>query len=277
MASPLAALASAFILLPFTARAVTMCGETVPANVSDVLQNDLVCTGAAGVTLDSHATLDLNGHVIMVTDAGAAAVYCLRNACSVLSSAVTPGELVGASATDQTGIFAYPGLTLPGAPQGRVRRLDVENVFIHDVTSGILAGESRVFLTDVNASDCQREGVYAAAIIADSVTANDNVLDGLIYSRRIRGSNITANGNTYGIRGNGPVRITELGATGNSVAGVAVFASGVTLTDGDVRGNTDWDLGTSRRPRLTNVLCDRSRDLRGGQPPGANWGVCTLD
>jgi hypothetical protein len=266
-----AVLAGVSIFLPVATLAVTTCGETVPAGASDVLQNDLVCAGAAGVALDSHAALDLNGHTITVTDPGAAAVYCLRDACTVTSSAGTPGELTGGLA----GIFGYPGESVAGAPPGRVRRIAVENVAIHDTGVGVYAEESRVFLTDVDASNCGT-GVSAGGVVAESLTANGNGY-GIELQRRLRGSNITLNNNALGISGidGAAVRAIGLNATGNTEWGIAVFSS-IRLEDSDVRGNGSFDLGATRRPRLVNSLCDRSLDLR-GPSFGGNWGVCALD
>ena len=272
----LAPVMAALVLLvaPLPASAVSVCGETVAANTTGVLANDLTCAGPVAVSLDSRATLDMNGHVITVTAAAASAISCLRNACAVISSGA-PGELVS-TAANQVGIFAAPGDGVPGAPPGRVRRLDVTNVALQGFLLGILAGESKVFATDVTASSCARAGIAAAGLHVENVTASDGGLDGILVERRVRGSGLTTNNNTYGIRNAaGRVSLSGFTATGNQF-GIAV--SRVRLVDSDVRGNTDWDIGAfGGRPVLIDTLCDHSRDLRGGVPPDTPWGVCALD
>jgi hypothetical protein len=34
---------------------------------------------------------------------------------------------------------------------------------------------------------------------------------------------------------------------------------------------------TRSGPVAVSLVCERSRDLRGGVPPGTTWGVCSLD
>ena len=251
---------------------VTACGETVPAGETGILQGDLVCSGNSGnvaITLESNATLDLNGFTLTAPDEDGAAVFCSHRACTVVSRAATPGTLSGAS-TGGFGIYAN------GSDTPTVRRVVIDNVVIRDVEYwGVWTPDVRlVTASHVTVSGCQRYGIGAEKLVVQAVVATANGY-GIAGRDGVRGTDVTVSGNLFfGIDATGgTVRITGLRASANGKFGV--FAQSVRLVDGQLAGSGVADVAsTVRRPHLVNTTCETSTNRFS---EGTPWGVCALD
>jgi hypothetical protein len=251
-----------------------VCGLTVPAGETAVLQADLTCaTDPVAITLDAASTLDLNGFTLRVSADGAAGVVCVDRACSVVSSAAAPGIISGES-TAEYGIFIREDIAAGEAP---LTSMVVNNVSVRDFKEiGIYAtGRGTTTLTNVNVSGCGFEGVNGGQhgrLVVNSVVVNDNA-DGIVGPHSVKGIGLTLNANSGRAMSNVKrVNLTGLTASGNGIAGLEVGALG--LLDSALSGNGQFDVGSVRRPRLRNSTCERSRKL---PPAFGTWGVCTLD
>jgi hypothetical protein len=264
------AVASLVLASPALALDVTSCGVVVPAREIAEVRNDLVCASGTGVTLQSRATLRLNGFRF----SGAALGISCAGPCTI--------EGGGGSISDM-GI----------AVQHAKGRLVVSELEIFDVELGVqsLHRSSVVVATDVVAHDTEYPFVVAGKLVATNVTTNDsyygiaairgivavnvtaanNQFTGMYSRRKIEGSGIAVTGNGgYGIQAR-RVDASDVTASGNQSG---VVALNTLLTDSTLTGN-QTDLASFQRPRLVNTACDTS--LRLDSMPPASWNVCAND
>ena len=233
------------VLLLLSGRAfgvdVTTCGQVVPRRDVGTLTTDLDCSsvsGAYAVELGDKATLELDGHTIT-----GRTIFC-QSGCTVHG----PGEVTGA----QTGIFV----------NGARRAVTVSGgVSLHGNNEGIFNGGSRLTLIDVDISNNSGSGIF-------------------VMSRRVRGSNVVANDNGGAglFAQQATVMIDGLTANGNGFFGLnakraRLFNSTLTGNEGGHPSNPPFvDIASTRRPRVTNTVCDHSLG-----PNGISWGVCAQD
>jgi len=217
---------------------ITACGAVVATGEIGVLQAD-VSGCPDGVTLEADATVQLNGHTIMASEAG---VRCLDHWCRITG----PGEIVGA----RYGIAHHDGLH-----------------------------ETKLYIDDVDVHGSGDYGIhtFARIVATNLVVRNADAMLGFgygIYGADLRGTNVSVTDNPErGIEIARSVRVTGLTVTGNGEGGVE--AKNIRLTDSVVTGNEDFDLRSPHRPRLENTTCGlssgRYRDF------SVPWGVCTDD
>ena len=277
MRSPIVA-AIALLLSSSTTHAfdVFTCGLVVPAGEVGHLVSDLSCPGSleAGVYLEHGASLSLDGHSLLGDGNGEYGVACVTT-CTVTG----PGEV---------GFFDSCLTTL-----GNGRMMTVEDVDVHHCDRGISAPKIRAI--DV---DAHHHAEWAFSVGYDMkgtrVTADDNGLHG-VYGRKVvlqdsamrrngshaayidlsfKGTNVTLEDNVgVGVIAD-KIKATGLTATGNH-GGVLAYPS-LSLRDSTLVGNTGFDLGSERTPRLKNVTCDKSLQAPGAID-GPSWGVCAQD
>jgi hypothetical protein len=247
--------AIAAALIPLTAAAadvgyITQCFTSVLPGQTAILSNDLSCpsypVGEVDVPpiigLQQGSRLMLNGHMISGGN------YGIRN--SGKAWVTGPGRITGMT------------------------------------VAGILM-ESQMTISDVTI-DGNEYGVfdrYRDRVKLRNVTLSSNAMYGLITGPsglrpgRVRGRNVTADGNgRAGIEGS-RVAIRGIHATDNAYSGV--IGGCVKLADGTVTGNgasgfagyEQVDIASFVcRPALPGVTCDHSSD-----DVGVAWGVCALD
>jgi hypothetical protein len=102
---------------------------------------------------------------------------------------------------------------------------------------------------------------------------HDNAMVGISATGRVRLENVVGKNN--GLLAGAAKRITakNVTATGNGTG----LGSGRSLTvaDSSITGSTSADIESVRRPRLRNVVCDKSAQLLLPQNAlGPPWGVC---
>lgn len=256
---------SALLLTPAWAVDVDTCGQTIAKREVGVLQNDLSCPPGVAVTLQHAAVLDMNGHSIT------GGVVCTGRTCSVVSSVLQPGLLAG-TAGSRFGIVM---------DRGRV-----ENLAIDDFTDVGIVFDHRLDVSDVVISNSGSFGIrtFDGRLRADGLTVVGNEVGIEVGRGKVRGSNITANGNTvagifsaktigtnitandngqWGITAAKVVRITGATAMGNGVGGVVSNRS-LRLRGSVATGNGVADVASMRRPRLRTTTCDTSRKV--GEP-----------
>jgi hypothetical protein len=199
--------------------------QTVPAKQTAVLQADLTGCHYA-VALENGATLQMNGHVIR--DCGVYAVVCLGRRCTIEG----PGEITGGGC-DVAG----------GAPTGKLQKMFLRDVNVHDTWGSVGGVRTRLFATNVTVTH---------------QIDNPNAFGG---------SQVAVGG--YGVVG------TNLVATDNIGFGVVAFKR-LRLVDSTVTGNNGFERGldieSNARPHLVDTVCGRSVDEF-----NVPWGVCTND
>jgi len=224
------------------------CDQFVPTGDTGILQNDLSCGGALGVTLGPGATLELNQHSISGAGDG---VVCAGGRCTIEGQ----GEIAGST---RCAVTVQPAV-------GRVNVTVRDNVDIHDNACAI-AGPNRedlsVSLTNVNVIN-NTSGISANRVRATEVTVTGNGSGGVFVRRAVtlRQSSVQNNG------------------------GMGVFSwlrarlRGTTVTGNDpING---FDVATHRKPRLLDSTCGKSAqapEFPGFPDPGSpSWGVCLND
>jgi len=227
---------------------ITTCGQTVAAGEVGVLQADL--SGCdAGVVLNDHAVLEMNGHAIVAGNLG---VLCFEPRCAVHG----PGDISGG----QVGIWGY----YPG--HGKI---DARDVDIHD--TGLAGIQNARSATIVNVT-VRRVGFAAP----------DPEYSAGVYVDRLRATNLVTSDNAgYGVLGGTLAKVTGLTATGNGNAGIAGQDHTV-LHDSTITGNNGYGLGYDlvaySRPRVIDTVCGFSASPGAtAEEPGPPWGVCTND
>lgn len=164
---------------------VTECGQHIPRRETGVLQQDLVCPGGTGVTME-RATLDLNGHSITMQGA-AGGVYCFGPRCTVTNSSASPSAIACDSSCQPTSGI---GVLIEGVGAR------IENVTVTGFGgSGIVyQRRGRLKLENVTLTG-NREGIYATRLLASGLTVVDNLHNGVSgKAMRLEGSTITGNG-----------------------------------------------------------------------------------
>jgi len=253
---------------------VTTCGQTIPRSRTGILSGNLTCTAVdqftvdIGVVLENNARLDLNGFKISVSgDTGPIyGVFCSAG-CAVFSSAA-PGEIE--TAANGAAIYA----------SGKIR---ATNLSLYGNGGGIVGHErTHVYATNVDASNNILWGVGVVATVrAESLTTNNNQ-HGIAVEHKVRGNNITANGNLqWGIDAGRSMNGTNVTVMNNGVVGIDTSTAGsdnlgrIVLRSSTVTGNP-LDLVSNHRPRLTDTTCGVSAKQLDPEP-GDSWFVCAND
>lgn len=275
-----------FVLAVFVNRAAAInidsCGQTVPDKEVGVLTADLDCpAGSTAVTVGDAATLDMNGHAIVVPNGWG--VWCSPHSrCTVDGggSFGAFGEIRGAEA----GVYLQ-----------RRTRLTARSLLIRDCVTGVSAEDwnngrtgASARLTNVQVSGSEGAGLRVGRVIARNVTIEGNPGDGIAgtSSSTLRAKGLTVTGNAFssgcevygcgGIDG-GDVRGTNLVVSGNAGTGIRALTAKLrnsTVIE-NVRAGSLRDLVISEKPRLRHVACDVS--LGWGSQGSVHWGVCSLD
>jgi hypothetical protein len=255
------AIVACALATPAHALDITSCGTIVPPRTTGTLQSDLSCP-AEGVTLEKHATLELNGHAI--TAAGS----CI--------DASAGGTVHGPGQLNQCGT----GILSSGTHTIRISDVTISGSVgdgLEFQGVGVWALQARVEATNVTSNDNGNSGMMVRVLKATQVTASGNKHYGITEDRGT-GQDITLDGNgnvgiVYGNRGS----FVALVATSN---GSPDFASGgmsgnrVVLRDSTVTGNASFDISGFKKPVLNNTTCGTSA---GGPGPNGSWGVCASD
>jgi hypothetical protein len=110
---------------PAAALDILTCGAVVPRGEVGVLQNDLTCSGEyAAVSLESGASVDLNGHAIH--GPATKGVICLGTRCAV-TRGVRGGEITGTITGNYPplalDVWAKSVPRLSGVASGRSQRI----------------------------------------------------------------------------------------------------------------------------------------------------------
>jgi hypothetical protein len=253
---------------------VTSCGQTVPAHEQGVVQNDLVCSSSPAVTLSRAAGLDLNGHSI-----SGAGVQCVTG-CDITSSSGI--GLIAGTAGSGTGVTLSRGSIENVHVQDFdigiffERRLSAQNVVVsNNQTFGIRSFKGRLIAkaltVELNESGIE---VGTGKVKAENLVASNNTIAG-VFSKRMVGTNISANGNgQWGVTAAKGLRLQGGTANGNGVAGVASNGT-LQLHDFEATGNGVADVAARRKPRVRTTTCDTSRKI--GMPLeilSESWNVC---
>jgi len=289
---------------------ITSCETTVNAGDTGILQADLDCSSSTyGVRMLVGTTLDLNGHTISGGAGTFATVLGVNRTQGGLRLGRGAGPAIGSGAGEFTiegpgGISGFrpaplnsnvPACVLINGGHvhitGGTGRVDIAGCAVGLLgSSGFISNKGRTELEMVDLHD----GGFGAAVktlTASDVTAHhtvggvalsvlgkahvsnvsvhDNFGNALTSGQSMDGSGVVATNNTVtGVLTRGTMRLSNVTATGNQTG---VFARLVVLTDSTLTGNGS-DIGSLRRPQLTNVACDHST-RRDGSP----WGVCADD
>lgn len=251
---------------------VTSCGQQIAAGEHADLTTDLDCSGAFGVELGRHATLELHGHTITMDQPTAVAAVTCLNGCVVDG----PGTLVHPRAdlaTDDPvdGIRVF---------RGRLVASDLDISGFNEGINTILA-HAGATISDVDAHDCSAIGIAGHRLALANVTANDNgTVNATTFQQygtgisggAVKGQHVTA---TYNVEaGIAGARVTLTSAL---VTGSAIGVSGINhvkLTDSSVTGASVADVRSAHEPKVVNTPCDHSSSTT---PPFTPWGVCALD
>ncbi len=218
---------------PAAALDILTCGAVVPRGEVGVLQNDLTCSGEyAAVSLESGASVDLNGHAIHWP--ATKGVICLGMRCAV-TSGVPGGEITGTI----TGIFKFTR----GA-------LVVSDVSVHDLDApppgdhGIEAPSSRVDLTRVSVLRTGYRGIIARRLRATDVESSAHGDAGVFVVRTLTSSNLTADGNAAGVVAK---RINAENLVARTTAAPGCRRSASTSSEARSRATTRRSISTSGR------------------------------
>lgn len=263
---------------------INTCGQVVPTGDTGVVVADLDCPAlpsvcaddpatactssddcggarcfGAAVALQKRAALDLNGHTLK--GGGDVTVLCARD-CVVTGAGTIENESL---ANSPMGIYV-------------VRKATVSDVVLDGGFAGIYADSrrSRLSATNIVASNSYFYGIlWYGRMFATNVTANGSGGLGIFGPIKLIGDQITANDN----EGTGIIvknsRITNLTATNNGSVGIS--AERLRVESGTATGNGQYDLITTKRPRIAGVACDKSGRALPNTGVVSSWGVCASD
>ena len=217
---------------------VTACGQAIPAGTTGVLAADLDCTSYTG---------------------GDWGVVVGKRASLDLAGFTLTGGYTGVGCLGQcpdgNGLCflqcSIKNGTIEGADYSGITgdRVTVENVTIRDHGRGIEGGR-RVKVIGSTITGNELAGVFAKVI-------------------NVEASTITGNG-TAGISAivKGSVRVKDSTIVGNDTSPVCTPPTSVSC----------FDIGSSRRPRVTNTTCGKSYNPNDPDPGGCDgWCVCAGD
>lgn len=257
----------ALVLLAATVAAaldLTTCGAVVARGQTGVLRNDLLCAGEfAGVSLESGATLDLNGYAIR--GPAVKGVYC-SGRCRVVSR-VPGGEITGTI----TGIFNWTTLPLT------VRDVTVRDLDPATPDFGIEAPAAKVDLQRVTVRRAGNIGIIARRAFLREVDASEQLDIGVYGIDLVRAWHLVTDDNgTWGVVTAGRLAAADLLARGNGMGGIRIVRGRV--LGGTITGNhppLGLDVWAFERPRLVGVVCARSQLIEA--PIGTDLDVCADD
>jgi hypothetical protein len=278
-------LASLTLLAPSISAAIdiTTCGQTVPVGQVGELSNDLDCGSgehAAGVLLETRATLRLNGHRINGPVTGAALIRGIGRTAKVIG----PGEVdthgVACIAGDASLVVdGVGGLDIHHCYYGvSSENLTISNLTLHDTTQ-MAASALHLKATNVAAFDIGFGGLYGSrSARVDNVTVSGGDVFG-VEADNLTVKNSFISGNTRGVSGE-RIAIRKSEITGNPEHGAKAWHF-LSVVDSEVTGNgfapdevgeaPNVDLYTDGRIVVRRTTCGTSADRSG------SLGVCTDD
>jgi hypothetical protein len=243
---------------------ISSCDSEVSAGQVGVLTGDLDCSwdveeGSYGVELGRNATLDMQGHTITGPQW---AVSCPGpgGKCTVTSTTGAPGTLIGAEA----GIWSPTSKVVASHVQIIANEYGISNnpkTTLADVTfmdNGFALTARSLKATDVTVTGHCNRGYC--------MDLGKGTIDGLVTADT--GESATV------LQVSGKMKVSNATMSG-SPGQVAIFASGVRITNSDVHGH-GIDLA-ARSLRVQNVTCDHSRRFGKDGFVIGNWGVCAGD
>jgi hypothetical protein len=117
--------------------------------------------------------------------------------------------------------------------------------------------------------------VFPTNLKVEGISLHDNAMIGISATGRVRLERVVGKHN--GLLAGAGKRITakDVTATGNGIG--LGSARSLTVADSSITGSTSADIESVRRPRLRNVVCDKSAQLLPRNTLGPPWGVCRND
>ena len=238
---------------------VTTCGQVVPPGTIATLTRTIVCP-PWGVCYPC-----------------AACTQPLQPVVTCRSTAECPDP-----ANDNCA-FPPGASTSVGIYMGQGAWLQMDHHSVSGAFIGILSGTAsgtgsgKMTITGPGAIFGNQQGiVYPTSLKASGISLHDNVMAGIVATKRVRLENVVGRNN--GMLAGAGKRLTATGvtATGNGIG----LASGrsLAIANSSITGSTSTDIESVRRPRLRNVVCEKSAQLLLPQNVlGPPWGICSND
>ena len=177
-----------------------------------------------------------------------------------------------------------PGVTSSvGIYMGKGAWLQMNSHSVSGAFIGILSGNSsgtgagKMKITGPGAIFGNQQGVvFPTNVRVEGVKLHDNAMLGISATARVRLENVVGKNN--GLLAGAARRITAKGVTATGNGTGLGSAGSLTVADSSITGSTSADIESVRRPRLRNVVCDKSAQLLLPQNTlGPPWGVCSND
>src|SRR5262245_37686037 len=243
---------------------VTTCGQVVPPGMTAVLDKTIVCP-PWGVCYPP----------CVQGDPGC--LHPLDPVVPCRSTAECP-DPVNDSCAFPPGVSTSVGIYMGKGAWLQMNRHSVSGAFI-GILSGTASGtgSGKMKITGPGAIFGNQQGVvYPTSLKISGVSLHDNVVTGIAATKRVRLTDVVGRNN--GILAGAAKRLsaTRVTATGNGIG----LGSGrsMAIAESIITGSTTVDIESVRRPRLRNVVCEKSAQLVLPQNTlGPPWGVCSED
>jgi hypothetical protein len=243
---------------------VTTCGQVVPPGTTAILAKTIVCP-PWGVCYPACVQGD------------PACFQPLEPVVTCRSTAECP-DPVNDNCAFPPGVSTSVGIYMGKGAWLQMNSHSVSGAFI-GILSGTASGtgSGKMKITGPGAIFGNQQGVvYPTSLKVAGVSLHDNVLTGISATKRVRLENVVGRNN--GILAGAAKRMTakRVTATGN---GIGLGSGGsLIIADSSITGSTSADIESVRRPRLRNVVCEKSAQLVLPQNTlGPPWGVCSGD
>jgi len=243
---------------------VTTCGQVVPPGTTAILAKTIVCP-PWGVCYPPCVQGD------------PACFQPLQPVVTCRSTADCP-DPVNDKCAFPPGVTTSVGIYMGQGAWLQMNHHSVSGAFI-GILSGTASGtgSGKMKITGPGAIFGNQQGVvYPTSLKASGISLHDNVMVGIVATKRVRLENVVGRNN--GTLAGAAKRLTAKGvtATGNGIG----LGSGrsLAIADSSITGSTSVDIESVRRPRLRNVVCETSAQLLLPQNTlGPPWGVCSND